>query len=247
MMAVFMTVMGLGVQAQDKESFKILENEEHSTIGNYVDLAMDLVQFGYDNNSAISLVQAAAIFTAVPVKPLALTESPQGKEVEVASEYSYDPQVLMADAKKMAQDDKDLLAYITSMEGKIIRQTATRGESSVDVDHATIYIGSGDSRTVYLYAPSDGGKYCVKARGDGTNLRMSVTTDRGGDYKGSSEGTTPSITFWIGLAQKIRINVTNNGYRTNTCTVVLEEMTNPDKMAKQAETVVNILDALFGN
>lgn len=246
MMAVLM-MMSFSMEAQDKEAFKILENEEPSAIGNYVDLAMDLVQFGYDNNSAISLVQAAAIFTAVPVKSLDLKESPGGEKVDViAPEYSYDPKVLMSDAKKMAQDDKELLNYITSVETRMISQTATRGESNYDVDSERIRIASGDTRVVYLYAPESGSKYSVRARGDGTSLRMTVSTVRGGENKGTVSGTSPYLKFWSAYAQDIKVVLTNNGGRSNDCTIILEKIADIEQRVEQAQVVVGVLQYLFG-
>lgn len=241
-----MVVIGCGKviqeQEQERESFEIVDDTIQSPIGNYVDLAMDLVQFGYDNNSAISLVQAAAIFTAIPVGTLTLTETLQGKNAEVVTLYSYDPQVIMSDAKKMAQEDQNLLAYITSVENRMNEQLATRDESSVDVEQSTIHIASGETRIVYLFASTDLSKYRVRVRGDGTKLRMLVssTLDEG-KYKGGDEGSYPSLTFWIGHAQGIKISVTNIGYRPIDCDVILEKISDPEQMIKKVKDIIGIV------
>ena len=245
MMAVFIVVMSFGVQAQEKVPFKIVEDTVQSPIGNYVDLAMDLVQFGYDNNSAISLVQAAAIFTAIPVGTLTLTETPQGKEANALVSYRYDPKVLMSDAKKMAQNDKDLLAYVVSIENRMNEHLETKGESPDIVDQAAISIKSGETCVKYLYAPKSNSRYRVRIRGERANLRMSVNSTRG-DFKGSIEDIHPSLAFWIGPAQDVKISILNSSSKSIDCEIILEKILDPKDIGEQVLFVIGVLGFLLG-
>ena len=88
--------------------------------------ASSLAMYGYKNESASALVEAAKIFNSVPTQEMEVREdSSPTREITPGSGVSFDPKQLIADAKEMAGRDKELLAYINKVEKTIGR--AKRG------------------------------------------------------------------------------------------------------------------------
>ncbi len=88
--------------------------------------ASSLALYGYKNESASALVEAAVIFNSIPTQELVVeANSPETKEIAPGSGVSFDPKQLIADAKEMAGRDKELQAYIKKVEKTIGR--AKRG------------------------------------------------------------------------------------------------------------------------
>lgn len=88
--------------------------------------ASSLAMYGYKNESASALVEAAKIFNSIPTQEMEVREgSSPTREITPGSGVSFDPKQLIADAKGMAGRDKELLAYINKVEKMIGR--AKRG------------------------------------------------------------------------------------------------------------------------
>lgn len=88
--------------------------------------ASSLAMYGYKNESASALVEAAKIFNSIPTQEMEVREgSSPTREITPGSGVSFDPKQLIADAKGMAGRDKELLAYINKVEKTIGR--AKRG------------------------------------------------------------------------------------------------------------------------
>lgn len=88
--------------------------------------ASSLAMYGYKNESASALVEAAKIFNSVPTQEMVVREgSSPTREITPGSGVSFDPKQLIADAKEMTGRDKELLAYINKVEKTIGR--AKRG------------------------------------------------------------------------------------------------------------------------
>ena len=82
--------------------------------------ASALAMYGYKNESASALTEAAVIFNSIPTQEMEVREdSSPTREIEPGSGVSFDPKQLIADAKEMAGRDKELQAYIQKVEKKI--------------------------------------------------------------------------------------------------------------------------------
>lgn len=81
-------------------------------------IATSLANYGYENNSATALVEAAKIFSTIRTQPLDAVSRPQPKDaLQNGQEAGIKPEQLLADAKSIA--DKETLKYIKSVEKSI--------------------------------------------------------------------------------------------------------------------------------
>lgn len=88
--------------------------------------ASSLAMYGYKNESASALVEAAKIFNSIPTQEMEVREgSSPTREITPGNGVCFDPKQLIADAKEMAGRDKELQAYINKVEKTIGR--AKRG------------------------------------------------------------------------------------------------------------------------
>lgn len=81
-------------------------------------LAGKLAKYGYENNSASALIQAAELYLSVGLtefKPESL-EQGKGEETTKDEYVSHDPKQILADAKTLAEDDPVYLALIEKLE-----------------------------------------------------------------------------------------------------------------------------------
>lgn len=122
---LFVTAVGLGY-AQEKQQPKEKTGEivEPSTAMKTVVLAGQLAKYGYENNSASALIQAAELYLSVGLTEFKPESMEQGKGEETTKEeyVSHDPIQILTDAKTLADGDQSLLALITKLEN-----TTTRG------------------------------------------------------------------------------------------------------------------------
>jgi len=89
-----------------------------STAMQTIVLAGQLAKFGYENNSASALIQAAELYLSVPTqefKPES-AELGKGEETTKTEFVSHDPKKILADAKELADGDANLLALIEKLE-----------------------------------------------------------------------------------------------------------------------------------
>lgn len=77
--------------------------------------ATSLANYGYENESATALVEAAKILSSIQTQPLDAVSIPKSDcEQQDVQRISFEPEKLIADAKKYA--DKETLKYIKSVE-----------------------------------------------------------------------------------------------------------------------------------
>ena len=94
-----------------------------------IQLGNQLAKFGYDTKSAASMVEAARILSQVQTQPM--KDKPVDRGAAAASTdkkqatIDYNPMTLLADAKKYAGNDPQLLALIDQQEKAIKAQEAT--------------------------------------------------------------------------------------------------------------------------
>jgi len=109
-------------QTTQTEEKKEQEGAPSAEVAN-IKLANELIKYGYANNDALPLIQAAEILLATPTRELKVTKSePSAKPADVkekTSGISHSPEKLLADAKELAAGNDNLLALIKNVEVKL--------------------------------------------------------------------------------------------------------------------------------
>lgn len=92
-----------------------------------VKLGYQLANYGYENDSATALLQAAEILAQVKMQPLESTGNKNGTDSEVKPEIetSFSVEKLIADAKELGKKDKNIQAWAKELEKTT--KTSTRG------------------------------------------------------------------------------------------------------------------------
>ncbi|MEE3314146.1 MAG: hypothetical protein VZR56_08310 [Treponema sp.] len=128
-LAVGLVSISLAISQAATTEVKKEAAPENSNISN-LKLAYDLADYGYKNDSASALLQAAEIIASVPKQKADVEAKLEGTSVDnpekAKSDYSVDS--LIADAKKLAGKDKNLLAWAKNVEKAA--KKSTRGASS---------------------------------------------------------------------------------------------------------------------
>ncbi|UKI54972.1 hypothetical protein [Treponema succinifaciens] len=120
--------MSLFAQSEMDEEKPAIEQKASSDI-EILQTANSLAKYGYENNSASALIEAAEIIAQVPTQKLEATVEIQGeksKDGKAASESGYTAEKLIEDAKKLAGKDKTFTNWIKKVE-KLIKSSNTRG------------------------------------------------------------------------------------------------------------------------
>lgn len=131
---VSMFVLAIGAMAQSIKEKPELKGESSESLA-AVRLANDLLRYGYANKSTLALIDALQIFSENPTQPLNTTR--EGTEVdesrtdEKKAKVSFDYDTVLADAKKFADGDENLLALIDNIdaEAKGAQRGAVNGPS----------------------------------------------------------------------------------------------------------------------
>ena len=129
-----MIAMSINSFAQEVEAKEELKGEVSESLAS-VRLANDLLRYGYTNKSTLALIDALQIFSENPTQPLKTerqgdavdTSKTEGKKAQVAFDY----ETVLADAKKFADGDQNLLAVIENIdaEAKGAQRGAVNGPS----------------------------------------------------------------------------------------------------------------------
>lgn len=131
---VSMFVLAIGAMAQSIKEKPELKGESSESLA-AVRIANDLLRYGYVNKSTLALIDALQIFSENPTQPLNTTR--EGSEVDESktdgkkANVSFDYDTVLADAKKFADGDENLLALIDNIdaEAKGAQRGAVNGPS----------------------------------------------------------------------------------------------------------------------
>lgn len=182
-------------------------------------LAKQLAIYGYDNGSATALIEAARIMSGVQFDGLeAQVTRSEGQDVESPNgERKMTPASLIADAKKLAGNDKQLLALA---DGVNINGTGTRG--AVGGERATTDVIYGRCYIDYVVAFKKGIIAQVGVSGNGnTDLDLYIYDENGNlidcDNDYSDDCYVSWYPRWTG---NYLIRVVNQGTYRNTFTIV---------------------------
>lgn len=131
---VSMFVLTIGAMAQSIKEKPELKGESSESLA-AVRLANDLLRYGYANKSTLALIDALQIFSENPTQPLNTTR--EGSEIDESkadgkkAKVSFDYDTVLADAKKFADGDENLLVLIDNIdaEAKGAQRGAVNGPS----------------------------------------------------------------------------------------------------------------------
>ena len=219
LMAVLLVFTAQNSFAQNKQNngSSTTETTKESEFSRQAQLAMDLVNYGYENKYALSLVQAAQFFSVHPavLRTFDLKEdnSKTGNPV-----HSYDPSSLLKDAKFFAGKDAELLAYIDKVEKEIANKKETKGEVQ-GVDYASVYLSKGQTKTITLDASSFSWNEVSARTNNSAKLKIYVYTDL--EDKGWDSGTRPRLSFHLGICSTVYVEITNLDSYSTTTEIVL--------------------------
>ena len=118
---------GLSIAAFAQEEKPVSDKQASPEIA-ALQTAAGLARYGYENNSATALIEAAKIIAETPVQELDAKGAPgETQQVqEKDSRFHLDPAQLLADAQKFAGKDKVVLNYAKQVD-KIVKSGVTRG------------------------------------------------------------------------------------------------------------------------
>lgn len=88
--------------------------------------AYALAEYGYENNSASALIEAAEILAEIPTQNLDADVSAEGNKIGTEKSESYTAEKLLADGKKLAGKNKNLSKWIAEVE-KLVNNSGKRG------------------------------------------------------------------------------------------------------------------------
>lgn len=144
---VTLICLSLSIFATEVDLIGPKGTKESSTVDSDIQtlkLAYDLANYGYTNESASALLQAAEILAQIPKQPADVTAVKEGKKGESATTTkNFSPDQLVKDAKQLASRDKVMLSWATDIEKSL--KTITRGASGgalYDADFVYAYGGT---------------------------------------------------------------------------------------------------------
>lgn len=174
--------------------------------------AAELAKYGYTNNSASALIEAAKIFAETPTRPFDGTKEPgaQVNEGDKVSTVSFDPAKLLADAKELAGKDKTLLACISQVESTLA-ENATRGAlGGPKYAREKVNANSTDRYTISFWANELAE---VTVVGDGDNdLDLYIYDENGNKIASDTDYTDTCVCRWVpSWTGAFTIKVVNRG------------------------------------
>jgi hypothetical protein len=202
------------VFCQENQEKKTREVEPTKSMIDY-QLALDLSNYGYQNKDALSLIQAAKILLANPPKELKTTktentENKNETDKKTTKAIVVDPKTLLADAKKLANNDKKILELITATNKTI---SATRGRTFGPA-YCERKVYSNSTCTDYILFEG-GSKAEVAISGDGDNDLDLYVYDENNNLIAKDDDYTDRcyVSFYPKWEGSFKIVVKNRGSR----------------------------------
>ena len=200
-------ILPMAVMAQEKKDTTVAI----PTVENTLRVAAELSKYGYANNDALSLIQAARLSKQAGFK-LEDKKKDEVEEMRPAPEtgkkggqVSLDPSKLLADAKAMANDDGVLLALIDDVNNNV------RGaEDGPKYASSSVNAGATD---VYNVTFRGGELAMVIVVGDGdTDLDLYIYDNNGNLIKSDTDYSDDCVCTWTPRwTGNFRIKIKNRG------------------------------------
>ncbi len=128
MLLVFCLFGAIGLFAQSEvEDEKTALEKEASPDMKALQTAYSLAEYGYENNSASALIEAAEILAQIQTQKLETEVNQEGEKVGTEKADAYTAEKLIADGKKLAGKDKSLAKWIAEVEKLVKNTSGTRG------------------------------------------------------------------------------------------------------------------------
>lgn len=178
--------------AQGDESNKVASPEMSA-----LHTAAGLAKYGYANYSSTALIEAAKIFAEIKPQPLDI-ETERCRTETVADKdnvVSFDPDQLLADAKKFAGKDKVILAYVKQVE-KSITTGSTRGAVGGPKGQKDRVYGKDINSYQVKFWASELAEVCVSGDGD-TDLDLYVYDANGNLIGSDTDYTDECVVRWV--------------------------------------------------
>lgn len=159
--------------------------------------AAGLAKYGYANYSATALVEAAKIFAETKTQPLDV-EVEHGKSETVTDKsnaVSFEPALLIADAKKFAGKDKVILTYIKRVEKSLVSSSTRGAVGGPKVQEERVLGKDVDSYKVKFWA-KELAEVCVSGDGD-TDLDLYVYDENGNLIGSDTDYTDECVVRWV--------------------------------------------------
>ena len=181
-------------------------------------LANELVNYGYANNSALSLIEAAKIIKENGLKEGTIPgNNPQKLDSDKATEsnQTLDVVKLIADAKKLAAGDKNLVALADK-----VAATNTRSES-VNAPYSSEYVYvayNGEKKYTWNLSHGQIAKFYIT--GSSSDLDLTVEDEAGNEVPiDENYSHNPSVVWQANGNQRYTIWIDNNGDKGTGCYV----------------------------
>lgn len=159
--------------------------------------AASLAKYGYSNYSATALIEAAKIFAETKTQELEEKGNPENAQTVSDKEkrVSFDPQQLLADAKKYAGKDKVVLAYAKQVE-KNLKSSSTRGAVGGPREGSGRVYGKSYTDYQLKFWAQEVAEVAVLGDGD-TDLDLYVYDGNGNLITSDTDYTDQCICRWV--------------------------------------------------
>lgn len=193
---LFICICGLSITAYAQEE-KPKSDKSPSPEMSALRTAAGLAKYGYSNNSASALIEAAKIFAetntqsmdAVPVR------EGNGYDAEKDNKVSYDPVQLITDAKRIAGKDKIILAYAKQVEKSLNLGTTRGAVGGPKGQKDRVYGKDVNSYQVKFWA-NELAEVCVSGDGD-TDLDLYVYDSNGNQIGSDTDYSDDCVVRWV--------------------------------------------------
>lgn len=208
---LFVCMLGFSIAAlaqEDKLKSDIPSSPEMSAL----QTAASLAKYGYSNNSASALVEAAKIFAETKTQTLDVVAE-RGKNDAVSEKdnnVSFDPVQLIADAKKYAGKDKVILSFAKQVEASM-GNSATRGAVGGPKGQKDRVYGKDINSYQVKFWANELAEVCVSGDGD-TDLDLYVYDSNGNLIGSDTDYTDDCVVRWVPVwTGTFTIKVVNRG------------------------------------
>lgn len=194
---VSMLALTLGAKAQTIEEKPALKGESSEALA-AVRLANDLLRYGYSNQSTLALIDALQIFSENPTQRLNVTRegsevdesNMEGKKVRVAFDY----ETVLADAKKFAAGNENLLALIEDIDAEA--KGSQRGSVNGPSRHYDTVNGKSTDTYQISFIAEELAEILVSGDGD-TDLDLYVYDSNGNLIVSDTDYTDDCYVYWV--------------------------------------------------
>lgn len=191
---IAITLTGVAQTVEDKPEIKGETSESLAA----VKLAHQLLRYGYETQSALALLDALQIFSENPTQTLNAAKQgeavDEGKTEGKKSKVAFDYNSVLADAKKFADGDPNLLALIETVDAEA--KGSSRGNvNGPSRDYAAVYGNSYMDYTASFVA-NQLAEVLVSGDGD-TDLDLYVYDSNGNLIARDNDYTDDCYVRWV--------------------------------------------------